>query len=193
MNKPEIQVPARGVDARDLDDHALPQLIASPRVGARERERVLIKLEPLVAQALDRNQTLNLCQIQAHKEAHAADPRDRSGVALAQAVLVVLGDLDLLRRMTGGVGRTFGIAARAADLRQDARQGLATFTDQPRRTHQGVLAAQPLVGQLQLEYAMHHQVGIATNGTRKVAIARRGKCKVALVARLVQCALHTAQ
>ena len=40
---------------------------------------------------------------------------------------------------------------------------------------------------------MHYQVGIAANGTRKVAIARRGKCKVALVARLVQCALHTAQ
>ena len=95
--------------------------------------------------------------------------------------------------MAGGIGRTLGIAARAADLRQDARQGLATLTDQPRRTHQGVLAAQSLVGQLQLEHAMHHQVGIAANGTRKVTIARRGKCKVTLVARLVQCALHTAQ
>ena len=40
---------------------------------------------------------------------------------------------------------------------------------------------------------MHHQIGVATDGTRKVTVARRGERKVALVARLVQRALHAAQ
>ena len=181
---------ASRIDARDLDDHALPQLIASPRVGARQRERVLVKLKPLVTQALDGNQSLDLRQIKAHKEAHATDPRDRAGIALAQALLVVLGDLDFLRRMAGGVGRTFGIAARTANLRQDTRQRLATLADQPRRAHQGVLASQLLVCQLQFEHAMYHKIGVTANRTRKVAVARRGERKVALVARPVQRTLH---
>ena len=148
MDKLKIQVSARGIDARDLDNHALAQLITSPRVGARQRKRVLVELEPLVAQALDRDQALNLRQIQANKKTHAADPRDGSGIALAQTILVVLGDLDLLRRMAGGVGRALGIAAGATDLRQNARQRLAPLTDQARRADQGVLAAQLLVCQL---------------------------------------------
>ena len=40
---------------------------------------------------------------------------------------------------------------------------------------------------------MHHQIGVATDGTRKVTVARRGERKVALVVRLVQRALHAAQ
>ena len=60
MDKLKVQVPPRGIDARDLDNHALTQFIASPRVGARQRKRVLVKLEPLVAQALDRNQAFDL-------------------------------------------------------------------------------------------------------------------------------------
>ena len=193
MNKPEIQVPAGRVDARDLDDHALSQLIASPRVDARERERVLVKLEPLASQTLNRDQALDLCQVEAHKEAHAADPRNGSGIALAQTILVILGNLDLLRRMAGGVGRTLGIAACTANLRQDARQRLATPADQPRRARQGILAAQLLIRQLQFEHTMDNKVRIASDRARKVAVARRGERKVALVARLVQRALHTAQ
>ena len=53
MDKLKVQVPTRGIDARDLDNHALAQFIASPRVGARQRKRVLVELEPLVAQALN--------------------------------------------------------------------------------------------------------------------------------------------
>ena len=37
MDKLEVQVPTRGIDARDLDDHALPQLVTGARVGTRER------------------------------------------------------------------------------------------------------------------------------------------------------------
>ena len=95
--------------------------------------------------------------------------------------------------MAGGICRALGIAACAADLRQNARQRLAPLADQPRRTDQGVLAAKPLIGQLQFEHAVHHQIGVATDGTRKVTVARRGERKVALVARLVQRALHAAQ
>ena len=95
--------------------------------------------------------------------------------------------------MAGGIGRTLRIAACTANLRQNAWQGLATLTDEPGRACQGVLAAQLLIGQLQLEHAVHHQIGIAADRTRKVAVARSGKRKVALVARLVQCALHAAQ
>ena len=135
MDKLKVQVPARGIDARDLDDHALPQLVTSARVGARQRKRLLVELEPLVAQAIDRNQAFDLRQVQAYKEAHAANPRDRSGIALAQAILVVLGNLDLLRRVAGGVGRALGIAARTANLRQNARKRLPAFSDQPGRTH----------------------------------------------------------
>ena len=129
MDKLKVQVPARGIDARDLDDHTLPQLVTGARVGTCERERVLVELEPLVAQALDGNQSLNLREIKTHKEPHAADPRDRSGIALAQAILVVLGNLDLLRRVAGGVGRALGIAARTAYLRQNARKRLPAFSD----------------------------------------------------------------
>ena len=60
MDKLKVQVPTRGIDARDLDNHALAQFIVSPRVGARQRKRVLVELEPLVAQALDRNQAFDL-------------------------------------------------------------------------------------------------------------------------------------
>ena len=95
--------------------------------------------------------------------------------------------------MAGGIGRTLRIAARTANLRQNARQRLAPLADQPRRTDQGVLAAELLIGQLQFEHAVHHQIGVTTDGTRKVAVARRGERKVALVARLVQRALHAAQ
>ena len=56
MDKLKVQVPTRGIDARDLDNHALPQLVTGARVGTCERERVLVELEPLVAQTLDRNQ-----------------------------------------------------------------------------------------------------------------------------------------
>lgn len=52
MDKLKVQVPTRGIDARDLDDHALPQLVTDVRVGARQRKRVLVKLEPLVARLL---------------------------------------------------------------------------------------------------------------------------------------------
>ncbi len=45
MDELKVQVPAGRVDARDLDDHALPQLKTAPRVGTRQRERVLVKLE----------------------------------------------------------------------------------------------------------------------------------------------------
>ena len=95
--------------------------------------------------------------------------------------------------MAGGICRALGIATCAADLRQNARQRLAPLADQPRRTDQGVLAAELLIGQLQFEHAVHHQIGVATDGTRKVTVARRGERKVALVARLVQRALHAAQ
>ena len=135
MNELKVQMSASSVDARDLDDHALPQLKTAPRVGARQRERVLVKLKPLTTQTLDGNQSLDLRQIKAHKEPHVADPRDRSGIALAQAILIVLGNLDFLRCMAGSIGRTLGIAARAADLRQDARKRLPAFSDQPWRTH----------------------------------------------------------
>ena len=74
MDKLKVQVPTRGIDARDLDNHALAQFIASHRVGARQRKRILVELEPLVAQTLDRNLAFDLRQVQAHKEAHAADP-----------------------------------------------------------------------------------------------------------------------
>ena len=53
-------MPTRGIDARDLDNHALPQLVTGARVGTCERERVLVELEPLVAQTLDRNQAFDL-------------------------------------------------------------------------------------------------------------------------------------
>ena len=167
MNKLKVQVPTRGIDARDLDNHTLAQFIASPRVGTCERERILVELEPLVAQALDRNQAFDLRQVQAHKEAHPANPRDGSGIALAQTVLIVLGNLDLLRRMAGGIGRTLGIAACAANLRQNARQRLAPLGRSARRTDQGVLAAELLIGQLQFEHAVHHQIGVATDGLVK--------------------------
>lgn len=45
MDKLKVQVPTRGIDARDLDNHALAQFIASPRVGARQRKRILVELE----------------------------------------------------------------------------------------------------------------------------------------------------
>ena len=48
MDKLKVQVSARSIDARDLDNHALAQLITSPRVGARQRKRVLVELKPLV-------------------------------------------------------------------------------------------------------------------------------------------------
>lgn len=51
---------ASSVDARDLDNHALPQLKTTPRVGTRQRERVLVKLKPLVTQTLNGNQSLDL-------------------------------------------------------------------------------------------------------------------------------------
>lgn len=53
MYELKVQMSASSVDAQDLDNHALPQLIASPCVGTRECERILVKLEPLVAQALN--------------------------------------------------------------------------------------------------------------------------------------------
>ena len=62
MDKLKVQVPTRGIDARDLDNHALPQLVTGARVGTCERERVLVELEPLVAQTLDRNQAFDLCR-----------------------------------------------------------------------------------------------------------------------------------
>ena len=55
MDKLKVQVPTRGVDARDLDDHALSQFVTNTRVGARQRKHVLVELEPLVTQALDRD------------------------------------------------------------------------------------------------------------------------------------------
>ena len=51
---------ASSVDARDLDNHALPQRKTTPRVGTRQRERVLVKLKPLVTQTLNGNQSLDL-------------------------------------------------------------------------------------------------------------------------------------
>ena len=58
---------ASSVDTRDLDNHALPQLKTASRVGTRQCERVLVKLKPLVTQALNGNQALDLRQIETHE------------------------------------------------------------------------------------------------------------------------------
>ena len=108
--------------------------------------------------------------VKAHKDAKALAAGDHTPLHLADATLVELGHLDLLRVPSGGVGGALHGRAGLAELREHALDG-------------PLLAAAVLAGQVRLERPVHHVVGIAPDGRREVTVGGRSQGVVALVVR----------